>query len=375
MKSQGNIAVRVDANSEIGLGHLRRCLTLAKQLLVDRFSVRIVGRRRFSKKIEMLLGDIPVSWLEDTESCDQSLTPDEVWDAEATLAVIGRYPAGWSWVIVDHYGLGAQWERIVREAGHRILAIDDFRDRRHFADILVSDTDAPFDPALNGCPGRTHELVGAKFALVSPEFAFAEESSSSVASKKRLLISYGGSDPTNETIKVLEAVYLLRHDEKWRERIGRVDVVVGQANTRRDDVVRSAQRIEDVIIHIAPDSLAPLMRQADLLLTAGGNSMVEGLTMGKPCLITLTSENQALMVAQLLELEVILTLGNHALVGAADVATGVTQILSVYEQIASNIRDRHIFDHFGARRISAAIQSVSEDKAPHYDCSGMIEKH
>jgi UDP-2,4-diacetamido-2,4,6-trideoxy-beta-L-altropyranose hydrolase len=357
------VAVRVDANSEIGLGHLKRCLTLIRELRADGFNVRLLGRYRFGKEIETLVEGVPVEWLEDREVfIPQGREPeDDSWDAEASLSLIGQYPDGLSWVVVDHYGLGERWERTIREAGHRVLVIDDFRNRRHFADILVSDTNIPFGPTLN--ESWALELVGAQFALVDPEFAFSDDTSSSVESKKQLLICYGGSDPTDETTKALEAVRLLRHDEQRRQRLGRVDVVVGHANMRKDEVVRFAQRIEDVFVHVAPRSLAPLMRRTDLFLTAGGNSMVEGLTMRKPCLVTLTSDNQTLMVSQLVETRAIVSLGEHALVGPTDVAQAVSGILSDYEQFACNVRSRPIFDRFGARRISAALQAIPTDKA------------
>ena len=370
MNHWANIAVRVDANSEVGLGHLRRCVTLMRQLRDDGFHVRLIGRYRFGRDIEPLLAEFPHSWLEDVEvvSQQQLTLTDEVHDAEATLAIIGRDPAGSSWVIVDHYGLGERWERIMREAGYGVLVIDDFRTRRHCADLLVSDTSAPFDPALNGGPGAAREFVGAQYAIVDPEFAFAAETSSSGDRLKRLLVSYGGSDSTDETIKALEAVRLLRQSEPGRAWLDRVDVVVGPANTRKADVLRSARDLENVSVHVAPKSLAPLMRQADLFLTAGGNSMVESLTMRKPCLVTLTSDNQALMVAHLLEQRVIVSLGDHSKVGPLDVAQAVTGILSEYEPLAQRIREQPVFDHLGARRTSAALQAAIRERATVIPC-------
>lgn len=377
MKTRGDVAVRVEANAEIGIGHLRRCETLIRQLRTDGFNVRIVARHKFGEIIESLIGGINISWMDDRafDIKDRLVPEDEAWDAEKTLAIIGRYPKGLSWVIVDHYGLGEQWEMIIRGAGHRILALDDYRNRRHFADILVSDTNVPFDPILNGFLGGAHYLVGAQYALVDSEFAFSEEMSSPGDNKKRLLITYGGSDPTDETSKALEAVSLIRHDEHCQEWLGGVDLVIGHVNTRASDVIRCAKRIEDVIVHIAPRSLAPLMRKADLFLTAGGNSMVEALTMRKPCLVTLTSGNQSLMLAQLLDQEAIVSLGDHAKVGPRDVAKAVTKLISEYEQYANNIRSRPIFDHFGARRISEAIQSIPKCIASYYKYPTMIEKN
>lgn len=361
MKSRGDIAVRVDASSEIGVGHVRRCVTLMRQLRIDGFTVRLIGAQRFGAAIETLVEDIPIFWLEDRKSGigRKQYSNNEARDAEATLSVIGRYPEGLSLVVVDHYRLGEQWERIIREAGHRVLAIDDFRDRRHCADILVGDSAAPFDPLLNSYTGKAQVLAGVEFALVDPEFSFSEQVPSPADSRKRLLVSYGGADPTDETTKALAAIRLLRQDGRCSGWLGKVDVVVGHANLRAAEVSELAEGIEDVIVHVAPKSLAPLMRKTDVLLTAGGNSMVEALTIRKPCVVTLTSNNQTLMVDQLLEQRAILFLGNHAMVSPRDVAKVMTKLLFGYEQFANDIRTRHIFDHFGARRISAAIQSTA----------------
>jgi len=330
-------------------------VTLLKQLVIDGFNVRLIGSVPFGKEIERLIEGIPISWL---QLDGASIGDQEALDAQATLSIIGRQSAKPSWVILDHYELGESWERLIKEAGHKVLVIDDFRDRRHCADVLVSDTNRPFDPALNRCPGSVRELVGADFALVDPAFAFAEEPLSSFETKKRLLISYGGSDHTDETTKALEAVHLLRLNVLSRDRLGKVDVGVGHGNTRKRSVTRFAKRIQDVSVHVSPPSLAPLMRLADLLLTAGGNSMVEGLTMRKPCVITLTGCNQSLMVDQLIEQGAIISLGNHDAVRPIDVVHAVTKILSQYEQLASSVKARCIFDHLGALRISTAIQQL-----------------
>lgn len=348
-RAAGRVAVRVDANPEIGLGHLRRCVTLSRQLRSDGFEVRLLSRR-FAPDLLRFVGDLPVAWLEDDGSAD------EAKDADSTLTIVGENPAGVSWVTVDHYGLGEAWENSVRSSGHKILAIDDFRDRRHAADILVSDSDAPFGPALNAAAGA-RELTGARFALVDPEFAFAD--AAPTAGKKRLLVSYGGSDPTDETTKALEAVRLLRKDGPSGDWLGEVAAVVGPANARAEEIARLAAAIPGVTVHAAPSSLAPLLRQADLFLTAGGNSMVEALTMRKPCLVTVTSANQALLTGQLRERGVVVSLGDHATIDPARLADALRRASSDYARFLAAVKADPVFDHLGAGRISAAMRSPS----------------
>ena len=85
--------------------------------------------------------------------------------------------------------------------------------------------------------------------------------------------------------------------------------------------------------------------------------MIEGLTMRKLCLVTLTADNQSMMVADLVKQRVILSLGDHESVGPLAIAEALTRALSEYEQLAKNVRTHPVFDHLGAGRISAAIQS------------------
>ena len=125
--------IRADANPTIGIGHLRRCITLGKQLQNDGFTIQLITQCRCDANIEKLIENFNISWLNDNEiSCNhESNQSQELWDAEATLSIIGRYPTCISWVIVDNYQLGELWERTICKAGHKILAIDDFRNRRY----------------------------------------------------------------------------------------------------------------------------------------------------------------------------------------------------------------------------------------------------
>lgn len=371
----GNVAIRVDTNPDIGMGHLRRCLTLAKQLHSDGFVVQLICRSFCNKNVEKLVKDFNVVFLNQSEIIYDYSDPQsqELWDAETTLSIIGHYPNYISWVIVDSYQLGELWEKTISQAGHKILAIDDFRNRRHYADLLLSDTSISFSKEMNGNENSFYELVGSKFALIDSEYAFIQDSSISLVTPKRILISYGGCDPTDETTKALEAIYFLRNHKRYQECFGIVDVVVGQVNPKADMVIRSAGEIDNVKVHLAPSSLACFLRRTDIFLTAGGNSMVEALTMRKPCLVTVTTENQALMVNQLVEKSAIIALGDHVQVSSELIANALIEICTKYEQIATKFISQSIFDHLGASRVSIMMQSISQDRANFFKFENMAK--
>jgi UDP-2,4-diacetamido-2,4,6-trideoxy-beta-L-altropyranose hydrolase len=352
--SAGRVAIRVDADATIGVGHVTRTLVLARQLAADGFEVRFVCRHRPVPAVEALLRPFAFEWLADG---DVPLADEESWDARATIERMGPWLADSdSWVVVYHYALGEAWERAVRDAGARILAIDDFRDRRHCADILVSDTSEPFDPALNSCPDAPRALAGFAYALIGQEFAADDVPRAAATGPLRVLISYGGADPTNETAKALDAIRLLRL-AKNSERLGRVDVAVGHVNPSADAVRAQAAVLHDVHVHVAPENFPLLLRESHVFLAAGGNTMIEALAMRRLCVITTVADNQNAIVQVMWRQGAITALGWHASVSAADVAQALSDIVSGYERRMSEVQALSIFDTMGASRISRTIRA------------------
>jgi UDP-2,4-diacetamido-2,4,6-trideoxy-beta-L-altropyranose hydrolase len=348
------VVFRADAGPAIGTGHLRRCLTLANEFRKQGCELRFVCEHRFGRDLENLLAPHGIVWLHDLGS-NADGRDEELWDAQATLSLIGDRPSTGDWVVVDNYRLGNRWERMVREAGYRIAAIDDFRTRMHHADLLVSDSEAPFDPALNELEISPRILLGRRFAIVDPEYEFSPASATSAAGAKTLLVSYGGSDPTGETLKSVNAIRALKNDGELGKLVGRVDIVLGVLNQDSSAIIRAVEGIQDMTLHSAVSTLAPLMRQADLVLTAGGNTMVEALALRKPCLVTMTSGNQSLMVDALHVQGVIRCLGGHSAVGCDDIFQSLTHVLRDLESFAADVIAKAPFDHLGAHRVATEI--------------------
>ncbi len=370
MTGRTDVTVRVDADSRIGLGHLKRCLSLAHQFRRDGCRVRFVGRQRFGPQIESLAEGFPVLWLDDGDGARSGAASGELWDAERTVSLIGAHPAAPSVVLVDHYELGELWERRIGQAGHIVVAIDDMRDRRHCAAMVIGSVEGLFDPRLNSYAGEARILAGSQYAIVDREFACSESSSPVNDGESAVLVCYGGADPTNETIKAVQAIQDAGRDQECRVRLGRIDIVVGHANPRLNEVRACVAVLSRVRIHVAPESLGPLMRQAGIVLTSAGNTMIEALTMRKPCVVTQTGDNQTMMVDYLLAQGAIRFVGRSESVARGNLAEAIASMLKDYTCVAEAARARSVFDHHGARRISSAIQSMLVASAAH-PCSSV----
>ena len=107
------------------------------------------------------------------------------------------------------------------------------------------------------------------------------------------MIFFGGSDPTNETAKALEAVRMLNRPDIA------VDVVVGAFNPHRKVIEQIGSDLPDCTCHFNVKDMAALMAKADLAVGAGGATTLERMYMGLPSIVITVAENQGASIQAL----------------------------------------------------------------------------
>jgi UDP-2,4-diacetamido-2,4,6-trideoxy-beta-L-altropyranose hydrolase len=342
------IVIRVDISYKIGIGHVKRCITLANGIVKYGSNVCFVVGESGRKYIKYFR-DYSVIWI------DNDIGIDEQVDAEKTINLLKERGVTRSWMVVDNYKLNYKWERCISEAGYHVAVIDDYRDRRHHADILISDIDYPFDPALNQIDKSSKTLTGKRYALIEPEYHQADSFNAKNTHLNHLLITYGGSDPTNETVKILNALRVFKNKKTFD--IRHVDVIIGPANKDVDNIIKSAHNLNlnlnlNCLVHNAPESLHQFMKNADLIFTSGGNSLIEALALKKPCVVTMTADNQQMAIDQLDQEGVVCLLGSHIDLDENNIVKKLFNIFKKHNNIAKNIATRCMYDVFGADRIT-----------------------
>ena len=202
------VLFRVDASPRMGGGHVMRCLTLAQALLDEGCEVTFVSRASASPfatafawlQLPLALPDEDITPGWELVPWSSSVQRD---DAIATRALAGD---SYDWVVVDHYRLGAPWER---ELPGRKLVIDDLANRPHECNLLL-DQNADRDPALYASllPADCTILTGSRYALLRPEFSAAR--ARALARRgggiERILISLGAADTGNLTLPAVMLV-------------------------------------------------------------------------------------------------------------------------------------------------------------------------
>ena len=294
-----NIVFRVDASVEMGSGHVMRCLTLADELKARGHECRFISRQQLGDLIE-LIGEkgYRVCALQECDDTDHDDLPHSHWlkggqqrdfsDSEALLKSL--LP---DWLIVDHYGIDANWEQQARAYAKHILVIDDLADRQHDCDVLLDQNLGQTDEQYRRLtPVGTTLLTGTQYAMLRPEFARYRAQSLSARHNNtqidHILVAMGGVDKDNVTAKVLSAL------EKTALRDeARITVVLGKQAPWLSHVKRQvAQSRMKTEVLTGVNNMAELMSQADLAIGAAGSTSWERCCLGLPSILCVTAQNQ-----------------------------------------------------------------------------------
>ena len=267
------IAFRCDAGRAIGNGQMLRCLALADALKVRGASCvflchdapdAIAGLiMAAGHHIETLLSQNPMIYRE-RESLEQE-------DAAACLRAL---PGGVDWLVVAHVALGPVWERAMRPAARRILAVDTLA-RFHDCDIVFDQTHgrdpAAYEPFV---PKRCEVVCGARDAWMLPEFAALRADSlprrRDPHPLRRILIGFGHGEFSGVLTAALYCVDKLPGIE--------VRAIRGGCGFLPDlDLISYPLELMDTV-----DNMAEHLAWADLAIGAGNSMVWERACLGVP---------------------------------------------------------------------------------------------
>lgn len=323
------VVFRVDSSTQIGSGHLMRCLTLAAQMKKQHGTeIHFICRDLEGNLTSLVEQEGHILHVLPRASVEGGLTGYAAWlavpmmvDAEETREILKRIAPA-ERLVVDHYGLDREWEQHLRPLVKEIFVIDDLANRSHDCDILL---DQNFyrnreKRYLDLVPKTCRLLLGPQHALLRQEFYQAQANLRQRDGKlRRILLFYGGSDRTRETEKAIAALLQLRLFAV------QVDVVVGGSNARSETVRALCEKQQGFQYHFQGTNMAELMARADLSLGAGGTAMWERCFLGLPAIVTAIAENQFAICQDCAEAGLIRYLGKWNEVSAEDIAGAVAE--------------------------------------------------
>jgi len=344
MTASGKVLFRVDANPSVGLGHLQRSLSLAAALRSsdvesvffsqadDHSSGRVKGRG--------FPLHVPVT------------NPWTQQDAQETAAEARRQEC--ESIVVDSYLADANYLSQLRNVGHYVIARDDRAAFPFPCQMVINGNANAPQLGYRSSSGDTDFLLGLEYLILSDEFLdlLACPTGPTV---KNILVILGGTDPHHLMPRILDSLATIPGDFI-------LSAVVGPYFRNIPEIESSAEHAKCLInLFQDPSSVADLMIQADLAVSAAGQALYELAATGCPTVAIQLEPTQAGQMDTLEQAGVIKVAG---IAGIDDVIfrmnEAVSDLMVNTEARASMcVAGPQMVDGSGATRVAQAIRAAT----------------
>ncbi|MFL5730126.1 MAG: UDP-2,4-diacetamido-2,4,6-trideoxy-beta-L-altropyranose hydrolase [Cytophagaceae bacterium] len=256
------IYFRADGNSEIGLGHVVRCLGLA-EVLNSEYDITFITCNP-SAIIRNEILNVCHNIIE--------LSEDNLSDQARTVAQITQFG---DVLILDGHNFGSEYQKTIKENSQaKLVSLDDLHDGHFYSDVIINHNSA-VSPDSYVREAYTKLFVGFRYLLVRKEFQAQIPERRIISANKNLFICIGGADPSNLTLKILTLCIELSCFDK-------VTVVTGSAYTKTDLLLSFIKESKNVIHHsnVSAGKMVKLMLDSDLAIIPSSSVSLEAMCVG-----------------------------------------------------------------------------------------------
>jgi UDP-2,4-diacetamido-2,4,6-trideoxy-beta-L-altropyranose hydrolase len=340
------VVFRADATSAIGTGHVMRSLALAQECVARGWGV-MFRCQTDSPWIRKRLAGGGVGFVE-------AAPGGTVEDLAGTRAAVSEFRA--DWVVTDGYAYAPAYLEALGRAGARVLLIDDYGHLPDYPVSMLVNQNIGAERIVYRLAPTAAALLGPRYALLRREFVgWTGRRRNLGGTVRHLLVTLGGADPDNVTLKVLQALRRVTADDLV------VRVLAGPANPHRESLEKDAGAIgKRVELLTDVHDMPACMDWAELAISAAGSTCWELCFMGLTAILIVLADNQVGVAEGLAAAGAIINGGGHSEITAASLAAGIDRVLCDEGLRRScSVRGRALVDGRGAARVADAMERLA----------------
>jgi UDP-2,4-diacetamido-2,4,6-trideoxy-beta-L-altropyranose hydrolase len=259
------IAIRCNTDANKGYGNFTRCITLAKSL--KKYSLSPIFLIDDNKIIKSELKKYKISYhllkkynhIEESKEINILLTKKNI-----------------KFLILDLREKSETLSRQLMKYNFKTILIDDAFCTNIYSDIVFNGTIVKSFQNYNYINNDTLKFLGPKYFLSESGFSKFSKKSNDIVNKKifTIVVSFGGSDPTNLTLTVLKQISLLSNIK--------IIVILGPFFKNKKKIYDFCKYKKNLHIKNSPSNIWNIFHKSDVAITKGGLTLYELSIMGIP---------------------------------------------------------------------------------------------
>ena len=176
------------------------------------------------------------------------------------------------------------------ESGALVACIDELGGTRLSCDLLFNGSIVEEWHRYTSNNPRFRAFFGPAYFPMAEAFGRLSRTRHFTGPASNILVTLGGVDPTGATLRILD--YFLTGG--GNRGAAQINVVLGSGFSHAGSVAQRIDRINEMGIHLHQSlpSLVPLLAQADVVFTAGGDTLYEAACLGTPAIVLWADDHQ-----------------------------------------------------------------------------------
>lgn len=241
-----------------GLGHVHRVLTLARRMSDHQLLFVMPGEDALAR--EMIEGHHFAA---------------QTYDGDPLAVLDALHP---DIVVNDVLDTDAELVDAMKQRGWRVVNFEDSGSGAARADVVIN-------ALYHGAPEAAHVFNGADYYCLREEF-FSVRRRETPERVRRVMVCFGGTDPSGLTVKTLRALGQCAAEFELAVVLGPGFADQGALDAALAETPRSTEVVRDTKV------ISAQMEQADLLVTSAGRTIYEAATVGVPALVLCQNERE-----------------------------------------------------------------------------------
>lgn len=331
------IYIRADANPNIGMGHIMRCLSIADVI------------RGSGNDVTFIMADDEVKQFVKNREYKVVVLNSDYKNMEDELPMWESISA--DLIIVDSYFVTGKYLSTLKKKA-KLVYIDDLAVFPYPVDVLVNynayGSDIDYHCLYNmGAVEEPEYILGPEYAPLRSMF-YGVEKKRQKRKVRNVLLSTGGSDPEHVALQIV----------KENPTDYTYHILVGNMNSDKKEIERLAGR--NIVVHKNVADMKSLISEMDIAVSAAGSTMYEICACGVPLIIYVLADNQILGAKAFEKIGLAENLGDMR-----QVEKPAEVICTCVEKLADDFVGRKVMgthmqkmiDGYGADRIWSMINS------------------
>lgn len=345
------IAFRVDGSTNIGMGHIMRCLSLAKGFQEQDSEIHFISK--FKNGIEKIQQE-GFKVLRIKTRRDNLINIDSHKDNNLELNEIIEYIREYDIQIlfIDSYYVTEEYFLKLKPFVKKIAYIDDINKFTYPVDILINGNITAEYMNYKRYTNEEIMLLGTKYNLIRDEFKNLPTKAIN-NEVKEIMITTGGSDPYNMSCKILD---ILLKDDELSSLI--INVIIGSGFVNKQQLYHIYGKHKNVVLYENVKYMSKIMSKSDVVISSGGSTLYELCACGTPTISFIMADNQEELVIKMEQMRYVKSLGWYYEVTEERITNTLKYLIEAYdERVSMSNKGQRLIDARGVNRIVKEIMS------------------